>query len=101
MEEEEFEEGGAGGAEEKASAMEPWMAGVAKRLWRMCHSLRSELMHERLISLLVEWCETPRAESACVAYKDTCVEYFARLGRKGVAARPEIAGKQLLFVHPA
>ena len=33
-------------------------------------------MHERLISLLVEWCETPRAESSCVAYKDTCVEFL-------------------------
>eukprot|EP00438_Fugacium_kawagutii_P019393 Skav219439 [mRNA] locus=scaffold1461:124632:129212:- [translate_table: standard] len=76
MEEQEVEEGGAAGPEEKAAAMEPWMAGVAKRLWRMCHSLRSELMHERLISLLVEWCETPRAESACVAYKDTCVEFL-------------------------
>lgn len=76
MEGEEFEEGGAGGPEEKVAGMEPWMAGVAKRVWRMCHSLRSELMHERLISLLVEWCETPRAESACVAYKDTCVAFL-------------------------
>ena len=60
-----------------AAASEAWTANVAKRLWRMCNSLRSELMHERMISLLVEWCETPRAESSCVAYKDTCVEFTA------------------------
>jgi hypothetical protein len=60
-----------------ANAMsESWVSNVAKRIWRLCHSLRSEMMHERLVSLLVEWCETPRANSACVAYKDTCVEYL-------------------------
>ena len=59
-----------------SSEAESWIANVSKRLWRVCHSMRAELMHERLISLLVEWCETPRAESSCVAYKDTCVEFL-------------------------
>ena len=58
------------------ASSEAWIANVSKRLWRVCHSMRAELMHERLISLLVEWCETPRAESSCVAYKDTCVEFL-------------------------
>ena len=59
-----------------SSESESWVANVSKRLWRVCHSMRAELMHERLISLLVEWCETPRADSSCVAYKDTCVEFL-------------------------
>ena len=77
---EDVEEGAAGTDEAGAAgpaASEAWTANVAKRLWRMCNSLRSELMHDRMISLLVEWCETPRADSSCVAYKDTCVEFLA------------------------
>ena len=33
-------------------------------------------MWPSIFSFLVEWCEAPRANSACVAYKDTCVEYL-------------------------
>ena len=64
------------GAPGEGAGSESWATNVAKRMGRMCHSLRSELMHEKLVSLLVEWCETPRAESSCVAYKDTCVAYL-------------------------
>eukprot|EP00438_Fugacium_kawagutii_P034932 Skav206393 [mRNA] locus=scaffold834:643982:646531:- [translate_table: standard] len=32
-------------------------------------------MHEKLVSLLVEWCETPRTQRPCVSYQDTCVLY--------------------------
>lgn len=57
-----------------SSESESWIANVSKRSWRVCHSMRAELMRERLIGLLVEWCETLRAESSCVAYKDACLE---------------------------
>ena len=32
-------------------------------------------MHEKLVSLLVEWCETSRSQKPCVAYEDTFVQY--------------------------
>ena len=32
-------------------------------------------MHEKLVSLLVEWCETPRSQKPCVAYEDTFEQY--------------------------
>ena len=64
------------GHEEAENEGDSWTLNVAKRLWQVCHSLRSDLMHERIINLLVEWCETDRADSSCVAYADTCVEYL-------------------------
>ena len=53
---------------------EDWPIALGKRIWKICQSIRSELMHEKLISLLVEWCETPRSQKPCVSYHDTCVQ---------------------------
>ena len=52
-----------------------WTIALAKRIWKLCQSVRNDLMHERLVSLLVEWCETPHAQKPCVSYEDTCVQY--------------------------
>lgn len=52
-----------------------WTQKVADLIWKVCQSVRGDMMHDRLISLLVEWCETPRAAKKCVAYEDTCVLY--------------------------
>ena len=57
---------------------EPWTLCLAKKLWRVSQSLRSEMMSTRLISLIVEWCETPDQRRGCVAYADACVRYDAR-----------------------
>eukprot|EP00435_Cladocopium_sp_Y103_P008302 s3962_g2.t1 len=52
-----------------------WTIALAKRIWKLCQSVRNDLMHEKLVSLLVEWCETPHAQKPCVSYEDTCVQY--------------------------
>ena len=54
---------------------EDWPVALGKRIWKVCQSIRNELMHEKLIALLVEWCETPRSQKPCVSYHDTCVQY--------------------------
>ena len=54
---------------------ESWTQGLAKRAWQVSCAIRSELMHTRLISLLVEWCETPPRRESCVCYDDLCVAY--------------------------
>ena len=54
---------------------EEWTTSLGKRIWKICQSIRNELMHEKLVSLLVEWCETPRSQKPCVSYNDTCVQY--------------------------
>ena len=52
-----------------------WTQQLAELVWKVCQSLRGDMMHDKLIALLVEWCETPPAASKCVAYEDTCVVY--------------------------
>eukprot|EP00438_Fugacium_kawagutii_P027022 Skav232520 [mRNA] locus=scaffold1096:926666:934699:- [translate_table: standard] len=54
---------------------EAWTVALAKRVWKVGLSIRGELMHEKLVSLLVEWCETPQERKPCVSYADTCVQY--------------------------
>jgi len=56
-------------------ARDEWTIALGKRVWKICQSIRSDLMHEKLVSLLVEWCETPRSQKQCVAYEDTFVQY--------------------------
>ncbi|CAE7650574.1 unnamed protein product [Symbiodinium sp. CCMP2592] len=56
---------------------ESWTVSVADRVWKISCALRSELMHTKLISLLVEWCETPDQRQSCLCYQDLCVRYDA------------------------
>ena len=56
---------------------EPWTVSVADRVWKISCALRSELMQTKLISLLVEWCETPDQRQSCLCYQDLCVRYDA------------------------
>lgn len=52
-----------------------WNLSLAKRIWKLCQCIRNEMMHDKLISLLVEWCETANARRPCVSFVDTCVQY--------------------------
>ena len=52
-----------------------WTIALGKTVWKVCQSLRGDMMHDKLISLLVEWCETPSASAKCVSYTDTCIMY--------------------------
>ena len=52
-----------------------WNLSLAKKNWKLCQCIRNEMMHDKLISLLVEWCETGNARRPCVSFVDTCVQY--------------------------
>eukprot|EP00435_Cladocopium_sp_Y103_P017516 s1987_g4.t1 len=69
-EDEELEEAG-----KRNKFAEDWTVAIAKKIWKVCQCIRNDLMHEKLVSLLVEWCETPHAQRPCVSYEDTCVQY--------------------------
>ena len=60
---------------QRPGAVKTWTQGMAECVWKVCQSLRGDMMHDKLIALLVEWCETPPAASKCVSYADTCVVY--------------------------
>ena len=52
-----------------------WTQHLAEMVWKVCQSLRGDMMHDKLIALLVEWCEAPASATKCVAYENTCVVY--------------------------
>jgi hypothetical protein len=45
-----------------------WTMALAQTVWKLCQSLRGDMMHDKLISLIVEWCQTPPSCDKCVAY---------------------------------
>ena len=60
---------------QRKDSSEPWTLSLAAKAWKICYALKNELMHTKLISLLVEWCETPDRRERCVCYEDLCVRY--------------------------
>ena len=54
---------------------ELWTTTMAERAWKLSCTIRHELMQTRMISLLVEWCETEDTRSSCVCYNDICFQY--------------------------
>ena len=54
---------------------ESWTLVFAEKTWKLSGNVRLELMQTRLVSLLVEWCETEDQRSASVCYDDVCFVY--------------------------
>ena len=54
---------------------ELWTTTMAERAWKLSCTIRYEPMQTRMISLLVEWCETEDMRSSCVCYNDICFQY--------------------------
>ena len=54
---------------------ESWTNEMADKVWKICCVLRHELMQTRLISLVVEWCETEDMRNSAVCYDDICFRY--------------------------
>ena len=54
---------------------EIWTLGMADRAWKLSRGVRYELMQTRVISLLVEWCETEDQRQSGVCYDDTGFAY--------------------------
>ena len=52
-----------------------WTILVAEALSKVGLQLQKALLEEKIISFIVEWCETPMAKIPGVAYVDTCVVY--------------------------
>ena len=48
---------------------------MASRSWKVSCVLKQELMQTRMISLLVEWCETEDRRSSTICYDDICLAY--------------------------
>jgi hypothetical protein len=57
---------------------ESWTQQLASKAWKLSHAIKFELMHTRVISLLVEWCETPDQRQPGVCYDDVCMVYDRR-----------------------
>ncbi|CAE7836607.1 unnamed protein product [Symbiodinium sp. CCMP2592] len=57
------------------SADELWTMEMAEKAWKLSCNIRQELMHTRMISLLVEWCETEDQRSTAICYDDVCFMY--------------------------
>ena len=55
--------------------VESWTLDLAEKTWKLSGNVRLELMQTRLVSLLVEWCETEDQRSASVCYDDVCFVY--------------------------
>ena len=52
--------------------VQSWTLDIADKCWKLSGTVRLELMQTRMISLLVEWCETEDQRSASVCYDDVC-----------------------------
>ena len=52
-----------------------WTDDMASRVFKVFCALQNELMQTRMISLLVEWCETPEMRKPAVCYTDLCLAY--------------------------
>ena len=72
------DEGNEGGARQRGDS-EPWTIALAAKVWKLSCAIRNELMYTKLISLLVEWCETPDKRERCVCYEDLCLRYDSDL----------------------
>ena len=75
-----------------------WTANMAQAIWKICQSLRGDMMHDRLISLLVEWCETTASANKCVAYQDTCVVYDRSVQRPVQHVRKSASNNCYIYV---
>ena len=62
-----------GGVNKKGS--EIWTLVLADRAWKLSRGIKFELMQTRVISLLVEWCETEDQRQSGVCYEDICFVY--------------------------
>ncbi len=63
--------------EESATTDAPmhWPSHTATALSKVGLQLQKELLDERVITYIIEWCETPDERAPGVAYTDTCVLY--------------------------
>ena len=52
-----------------------WTLEMASRSWKVSCVVKQELMQTRMISLLVEWCETEDRRSSTICYDDICLAY--------------------------
>ena len=52
-----------------------WYLALAQTISKMGAQLQSELMGTKLISLMIEWCETPKPACKGVAYSDFAYLY--------------------------
>jgi len=52
-----------------------WTLITAQSVSRLGLQLQKGLLEDRLVSFLIEWCETPDVRSPGVCYKDCCVLY--------------------------
>ena len=52
-----------------------WPLEMAARCWKVSCIIKQELMQTRMISLLVEWCETEDRRSSTICYDDICLAY--------------------------
>jgi hypothetical protein len=52
-----------------------WPILTAEALSRIGLQVQKELMDERIISYIIEWCDTPDRRVPGIAYNDTCVLY--------------------------
>ena len=64
---------GRGRASEETT--DAWTLEMAARSWKVLCVLKQELMQTRMISLLVEWCETEDRRSSTICYDDICLAY--------------------------
>ena len=71
-EEDEEEQGDLRHGSKQAKVAEPWTMNMAERSWKLSCNIRHELMQTRMVSLLVEWCETEDMRSSCLCYNDIC-----------------------------
>jgi hypothetical protein len=56
--------------EEESGPVFCWYITVAKSVAKLSSTLQGELLGNKLISLMVEWCESPKEAACGVAYKD-------------------------------
>ncbi|CAE7478378.1 unnamed protein product [Symbiodinium sp. CCMP2592] len=56
-------------------ACESWPLDMASRSWKVSCIIKQELMQTRMVSLLVEWCETEDRRSSTICYDDLCLAY--------------------------
>ena len=61
--------------ENAVTAPAVWHIGLAQAISRCSSSLQSELMGNKLLSLMIEWCATPKPASQGVAYRDFAYLY--------------------------
>ena len=62
-------------AGKQAKTTESWTVNLADRAFKLSCNIRHELMQTRMVSLLVEWCETEDMRSSSVCYNDICFTY--------------------------